>query len=178
MATDEVFDGGFVVAGAGEKDAGSHGFGAVETFRVVVRDGGDCISQCKDLVERFCCVAAAAYAHSRTVSTAEVRRFDFRYAPAVELSAVTELPIAVGKVGKMPFGGLRQKLRPCFGLQKRLTDGEREHGVVREGAFGRKELKRLAEVIGVFELRADDVADNGSEHCCLPDKVNFRSRPD
>ena len=96
------------MAGAGEKDAGSHGFGAVESFRVVVSDGGDCISQCNDLVERFCCVAAAAYAHSRTVSTAEVRRFEFRYAPAVELSAVTELPIAVGKVGKMPFGGLRQ----------------------------------------------------------------------
>ena len=52
------------------------------------------------------------------------------------------------------------------------------HGVVREGAFGRKELKRLAEMIGVFKLRADDVADNGSEHCCLPYKINFRSRPD
>lgn len=41
------------MAGAGEKDAGGHGFGAVESFRVVVRDGGDRIRQCKDLVERF-----------------------------------------------------------------------------------------------------------------------------
>lgn len=97
MAFHEGFDGGFVVTGACKENAGGYRSRTVKTLRMVVCHCRDSVGKSEDFIERVSREAAPAHAHRRAVTAAKVGYSDFGNAPAVELTAVAELPIGIGK---------------------------------------------------------------------------------
>ena len=127
----------------------------------------DSVGKSEDFIERVSREAAAAHAHRRAVTAAKVGYSDFGNAPAVELTAVAELPIGIGKICKVFVCSCGEMVDLTVGVQKCLTDGKRQNGVVRVEAIGREQIECLRKVVRVLKLRTDDVADNGSEHICF-----------
>lgn len=123
MTLHEGFDGSFVMSGTGEKNAGGYRSRTVKTLRMVVCHCRDSVGKSEDFIERVSREAAAAHAHRRAVTAAKVGCSDFGNAPAVELTAVAELPIGIGKICKVFICSCGEMVNLTVGVQKCLADG-------------------------------------------------------